>query len=72
MTKLEHFPLDSFKTFYRICREDLAYALCELGQPNMRIQGTIEMLTELLDDEMYWKAFKQRWNVPWDDGPIRA
>lgn len=73
MVKLEHHSLDHLKTFFRICREDLSHALCEMRRGDLRIQGTIEMITELLDDHVYWESFKLRWNVPWDNSdPMRA
>lgn len=67
MSTVENHTLDNVKQFFRICREDLAFALGEMGRPDLRIQGTITMITELLNDHAYWELFKSRWNVPWDN-----
>lgn len=62
MSQLEH--------ALKLAREDLCYALGD--EPNLRIQGTIEFITNTLNDHAYFEEFKKRWNVPWYDGPIHA
>ena len=62
MTILEHSHL------LKLVREDIAYALDQVG-PNVRLETSIENITDSLDDWEYWNNLIEKWNNRGDSMP---
>jgi hypothetical protein len=68
--ELDGASLKQITRWLEMCREDLSFSLnYGFKEPELRIQGTIEMITRILNDHEKWEAFKKQWNVPWDNTP---
>jgi hypothetical protein len=61
--------LRQIEVWLNMCREDLCYALSEIREADGRIQGTIEMITRVLNDHEAFEKFRTRWNTPWENIP---